>query len=92
MDRFIWIGKRCVNLDCVVHFTLLEDGRISVLLRLRDVEAANAQIMIEGAEAEALHHELECAGLPKSSPALDLAHFAHIPGEREYPPVIPGAR
>jgi hypothetical protein len=52
MERFIWIGKRCINLDCVVQFAVVADSKVTVLLR--GVQPEFAQLMVDGADAERL--------------------------------------
>ena len=57
MERFIWIGNRLVNLDCIVSFTV-DGARIVVLLR--DVDSpTDRTIAVEGVTAEPLIHVLK---------------------------------
>jgi hypothetical protein len=56
MDKFIWIGRHCVNLDSIVRFTLEDDGRITVLLK--DVSPQDTEMALDGDEAESLRQAL----------------------------------
>lgn len=58
MERFIWIGNRLINLDCIVSFTVENNGARVVAL-LRDVDSPTERtIAVEGVTAEPLMHVL----------------------------------
>ena len=59
MERFIWIGNRLINLDCIVSFTVENNGARVVVL-LRDVDSPTERtIAVEGVTAEPLMHVLK---------------------------------
>jgi hypothetical protein len=65
MERFIWIGNRLINLDCIVSFTVENNGAQVVVL-LRDVDSPEERtIAVEGAAAEPLMHVLTDVELGK---------------------------
>jgi hypothetical protein len=71
MDRFIWIGDHCVNLDCIVRFTREEEGRRFVVYLRGISEAKDAKLTVDGLEAETLGEILkECVmtGRPSTFP------------------------
>lgn len=53
MNRFIWVGRDCVNLDCVIRFTLEDDGK-RIVVRLRDAPPDERTLSIDGEDAERL--------------------------------------
>jgi hypothetical protein len=78
MDKFIWIGKHAVNLDCIVRFTVEDDGsRVTVLLR--DVPTDDERITVDGTAATRLMGALKEIQLGAEAESIEPAEVLLFP-------------
>ena len=75
MDRFIWIGNDCVNLDCIARFTVHDDGqRVAVILR--DARPEEAEMVIEGDDAGSLLEALKSISIGRAEVPTPSVHLS----------------